>query len=459
MPVRLTSRYLLLSLLCLSFGCATKSTSDSSNGPTAEYNQEGDLEKFRVKQSEKESAQAPARITENAELETIPTEINEKVEMWIRYFQGRGRPHMERYLARSTRYEALMKKVLRDNKLPEDLFYIALIESGFSSSAKSHASAVGYWQFIRGTGKRYSLDINKMVDERRDPVLATQAAAEYFRDLYSIFNSWYLSMAAYNVGEGRVIKAVRKYKTKDFWELSQNKRALPAETDNYVPKYIAAKLIAKNPDKYGFEGIDYMTPIEFDHLTIKEPVNLRLMAEKMNFNYEDFKDLNPKFKGEIAPLDKDNTLSLRIPAGTMEVATLAAQNSVASIVDFVPDQVETQYYKVRRGDNLGSIARKYRTSVAYLRELNDFSRKKTIRVGQKIVVPDRTPLQERKSTKEKKKSSSTVTSSKFYVVKKGDSLASIADRYNVSVLELSKHNNIQKKSKLRAGVRLSIPKI
>lgn len=456
--MRLMSRFVLLSLLCLSFGCATQSKSTSS-GPTTEYNEEGDLESFRLNKSEKESALAPAKITDNQELETIPVEINEKVEMWIRYFQGRGRPHMERYLARSTRYEALMKKVLRDNKLPEDLFYIALIESGFSSSAKSHASAVGYWQFIRGTGKRYKLDINKMVDERRDPVLATQAAAEYFRDLYSIFNSWYLSMAAYNVGEGRVIKAVRKYKTKDFWELSQNKKALPAETDNYVPKYIAAKLIAKNPDKYGFEGIDYMTPIEFDHLTLKEPVNLRLMAEKMNFNYEDFKDLNPKFKGEIAPLDKDNTLSLRIPAGSMEVATLAAQSAVASIVDFVPDQVETQYYKVRRGDNLGSIARKFRTSVAYLRELNDFSRKKAIRVGQKIIVPDRTPLQERKSTKEKKKPSSKVTSSKYYVVKRGDSLASIANRYNISVLELSKHNNIQKKSKLRAGVRLAIPKL
>lgn len=456
--MRLTSRLLLMSLLCVSFGCVTNS---KTTGPTTEYNKEGDLEKFRVSESEKESAKSTnAKISDNQELETIPTEINEKVEMWIKYFQGRGRPHMERYLARSTRYEALMKKVLRDNKLPEDLFYIALIESGFSSSARSHASAVGYWQFIRGTGKRYKLDINKMVDERRDPVLATQAAAEYFRDLYGIFNSWYLSMAAYNVGEGRVIKAVRKYKTKDFWELSKNRKALPAETDNYVPKYIAAKLIAKNPDKYGFEGIDYMTPIEFDHVTLKEPVNLRIMAEKMNFNYEDFKDLNPKFKGEIAPLDTDNTLSLRIPAGTMEVATLAAQNSVASLVDFVPDQVETQHYKVRRGDNLGAIARKYRTTVAYLRELNDFSRKKTIRVGQKIIVPDRTPLIERKSTKEKKKTSSkSVTSSKFYVVKRGDSLASIADRYNLSVIELSKANNIKRKSKLRAGVRLSIPRI
>ncbi len=453
--MRLTSSMILTALLCVSFGCATKPSSTPSANLGKEYDQNGDLEKFRVQESEK----ASAKTAENQELETIPTEINEKVEMWIKYFQGRGRPHMERYLARSTRYEALMKKVLRDNKLPEDLFYIALIESGFSSSARSHASAVGYWQFIRGTGKRYSLDINKMVDERRDPVLATQAAAEYFRDLYSIFNSWYLSMAAYNVGEGRVIKAVRKYKTKDFWELSQNRRALPTETDNYVPKYIAAKLIAKNPDKYGFEGIDYMTPIEFDHVTLKEPVNLRMMAEKMNFNYEDFKDLNPKFKGEIAPLDKDNTLSLRIPAGTMELAMTAASTSVASIVDFVPDQVETQYYKVRRGDNLGSIARRYRTTVAYLRELNDFSRKKTIRVGQKIVVPDRTPLQERKSTKEKKKSQSTVTTSDFYVVKRGDTLASIADKFDMSVIELSKANGIKRKSKLRAGHRLNIPRI
>lgn len=451
--MRLTSSLILAALLSVSFGCATK-PKDAPEKLSQEYDDNGDLERFRLQDSDK----ASAKTADNQELETIPTEINEKVEMWIRYFQGRGRPHMERYLSRSTRYEALMKKVLRDNKLPEDLFYIALIESGFSSSARSHASAVGYWQFIRGTGKRYKLDIDRMVDERRDPVLATQAAAEYFKDLYSIFNSWYLSMAAYNVGEGRVIKAVRKYNTKDFWELSQNKKALPAETDNYVPKYIAAKLIAKNPDKYGFEGIDYMTPIEFDHVTLKEPVNLRLMAEKMNVNYEDFKDLNPKFKGEIAPLDKNKELSLRIPAGTSEIAMVAATTAVASLVDFVPDQVETQYYKVRRGDNLAAIARRFRTTVAYIRELNDFPRKKAIRVGQKIVVPDRTPLIERKSTKEKKKSSSTVTTSDFYVVKRGDSLASIANKFDISVIELSKKNGIKRKSKLRAGVRLSIPR-
>ncbi len=139
-------------------------------------------------------------------------------------FQGRGRPHMERYLARSTRYEKLMKKVLRDNGLPEDLFYIALIESGFSSAATSHAAAVGYWQFIRGTGKRYGLEISPFVDERRDPVFATQAAAEYFKGLYSVFGSWYLAMASYNVGENRVKREVMNHYTRDFWELARKKR-------------------------------------------------------------------------------------------------------------------------------------------------------------------------------------------------------------------------------------------
>jgi len=472
LTVKVIARLCLIALIflinLLTTGCALyqkpnssnkssdQSYSDTANRPANEYTQDGDLEKFRLSQT-----QAGLKNTEigDQELETIPTEINESVEMWIRYFQGRGREHMERYLARSTRYEALMKKVLRDNKLPEDLFYIALIESGFSSRAFSHASAVGYWQFIRGTGKRYKLQINKMVDERRDPVLATQAAAEYFKDLYGIFNSWYLSMAAYNVGEGRVLRAVRKYKTKDFWELARHRKALPSETDNYVPKFIAAKLIAKNPDKYGFEGIDYMTPIEFDHMTFNQPVNLRQMADKMNINYEDFKDLNPKFKGEVAPLDSDSKLSLRIPAGTSEIAMNAAQSSIASVVDFVPDQKDTQEYKVRRGDSLASVARKYRTSVAFLREINDFSRKKRIKVGQTILVPDRTPLKDRSQTADrKKKEKNEKKISDFYIVKKGDSLASIAEKFNLSVHELSRANNLKRKSKLRAGVRLVIPK-
>ena len=381
------------------------------------------------------------------ELEIIPTEINARVEKWINYFKGRGRPHMERYLLRSTRYEALMKKVLRDNNLPEDLFYVALIESGFSSQAFSHASAVGYWQFIRGTGKRYKLKINQLVDERRDPVLSTQAAAEYFKDLYKLLNSWYLSMASYNVGEGRVIRAVRKYKTHDFWELTRNKRALPRETDDYIPKFIAAKLIAKNPDKYGFDGIDYMAPIEFDHITVNQPINLRVMAEKMNYNYEDFKALNPKFKGEIAPLDSGNLLGLRIPVGSYEIAMRAAGESVTEKVEYVADQKEVQNYKVRRGDTFSSIARKFRTNVAFLRDLNDFPRKKKLKLGQSIYVPDRTPLVEKRPE----------MAGQFHIVQPGDSLASIAEKYKVNLSSLKKVNNISRKSKLKLGSKLVIP--
>lgn len=416
-----------------------------------------------VKETEPDSS-VPV-ITQGEELEVIPIEINDNVHMWIKYFQGRGRPHMERYLARSTRYEALMKKVLRDNKLPEDLFYIALIESGFSSRAFSHASAVGYWQFIRGTGKRYKLTIDRMVDERRDPVVATQAAANYFKDLYALTNSWYLSMASYNVGEGRVLRAVKKYKTNDFWELVKHRRALPKETDNYVPKYIAAKLIAKNPDKYGFDGIDYMPPIEFDYITFTQPVNLRTLSEKMNVNYEDFKDLNPKFKGEIAPLDTGGRLELRIPPGTQEAALKSFNDSIVSVVDFVPDQKENQIYIVRRGDTFSGIARKFRTNIAYLREINDIPRKKKLRIGQRMFVPDRTPVNVKKSPVQnnlnviqaKATDQNVKPTTQYHVVKRGESLATIAQKYNTTVAELLKLNNLNRKSVLRTGVKIKLP--
>ena len=378
---------------------------------------------------------------------------------------------MERYLSRSTRYEKLMKKVLRDNGLPEDLFYIALIESGFTSKATSHASAVGYWQFIRGTGKRYGLEINKFVDERRDPVLATQAAAEYFKGLYSVFGSWYLAMASYNVGENRVKKEVMKNYTRDFWELAK-KRRLPRETVNYVPKFIAAKLIAQNPEKYGFEELDYLPAIEFDSITIKNPVNLRMMADKMNYNYEDFKALNPKFKGEVAPLKDGATLDLRIPVGMKEVSTQAALDSAVQTVEYIADAGDTQTYRIKRGDNLYLIARKYRTTVAYLRDLNDLSKGKKLRIGMRLMVPDRTPVRERRQHKEHKVASVSheevsqkhIASeeggvSKYYIVQSGDSLFSIAQKYNTSVKQLKKINNIRRGRSLKIGLKIKLPEL
>lgn len=459
---------------------------DPTNGPaTATTNVTGDgdapaptLDSFHLQEDKPSNDKV-------SEFDEIPSEVNPLVEKWIGYFQGKGRGHMERYLARSARYEKLMKKVLRDNKLPEDLFYIALIESGFSARATSHASAVGYWQFIRGTGKRYGLEINKFVDERRDPEVATQAAADYFKALYSMFGSWYLSMASYNVGEGKVKREINRLDTRDFWEIAKKKR-LPRETVNYIPKYLAARLIAKDPDKYGFGEIDYLPPIEFDTVKLNEPLNLRIMSERMGLNYEDFKALNPKFKGEIATLS-NNSLTLRIPVGTLEAAKLAANESKVDKVEFVADAGDTQEYRIRRGDSLYTIARKFRTTVAYLRDLNDIPRKKRLKVGSRISVPDRTPRVSKVSYKTQAPSTATTSPadskpvasnsqsqekteamvqtnsptvdgiSKFYIVQSGDSLFSIAMKYNTTVENLKKLNSIRRGRVLKVGAKIRLP--
>lgn len=382
------ARALILALGASLFLSACATTSKSGDqagaaavGPNAPGSNLREVESFRVSDPE------PARVADE-ELDEIPVEINPKVEQWIRYFQGRGRPHMERYLSRSSRYSTLMKRILRENGLPEDLIYIALIESGFNQKATSHAAAVGYWQFIRGTGKRYGMEINGLVDERRDPVLSTQAAAEYYKGLYSIFGSWYLAMASYNVGENRVMREITKHKTRDFWELVR-KRRLPKETMNYVPKYIAAKLIGNDPAKYGFTDIDWEKPVEFELIRVDNPVNLRVMSQKMNIDYDDFKQINPKFRGEIAPTKTNGILELRVPLGQQQVAMNAARESVVDRVEFIADAGETKTHRVRRGDNLAGIARKYKTTVAWIREVNDLGGRRKLRIGQRILVPDR----------------------------------------------------------------------
>lgn len=430
-----------------------------------------DVESFRV--TDPEPPQVPA-----TELEETPTEVNEKVEQWLRYFQGpRGRPHMERYLSRMTRYSGLMKRILRRNGLPEDLIYIAMIESGFSSKATSHAAAVGYWQFIRGTGKRYGLEINTLVDERRDPVLSTQAAAEYYKGLYSVFGSWYLAMAAYNVGENRVKREIMRNYTRDFWTLVR-KRKLPKETMNYVPKYIAAKLIGKNPEKYGFADIEYEKPLEFELIRFDKPVNLKMMAEKMSIEYDEFKLLNPKFRGEVAPTKDTGVLELKVPLGTSQQALVAARESAVSEVVYIADTGDTDIYRVRRGDSLYTIARKYKTNINWIKDVNDLKKGRKLRIGQRLIVPvpgsrpkalasSKRPAPPEPAVAETKKAAENIAVSNleivkngtvYYIVQKGDTLSDIAEEYDSTVKELRKMNKFKKNMVLRAGMKLKVPK-
>lgn len=422
---------------------------------------------------------APTDLNDSgSDLEGLPIEVNRMVLQWIDYFQGVGRPHMERYLQRSTRYMPIMKKILKENGLPEDLIYIALIESGFSSTAQSWASAVGYWQFIKGTGKRYGMQIDSYVDERRDFVRSTQAAADYYKGLYQMFGNWYLAIASYNVGENRVMGLVKKNKTRDFWKMARENR-LPDETINYVPKFLAARLIAKAPEKYGFVDLEYMPPLAFSEVEFNTGIDIRKLATAMNLEYDDLRDLNPSYKRGVAFL-KDGKLKLRVPPGMETQAVAAAPSAVAGSQQIYVADEDYGYYRVRRGDTIGGIARKFNTRESQIRELNNFKRGTLLIAGKRIRVPaerittvgskkkskaiEREPSDTTKPAVEAQKASRKIMKrdlapkTKFHVVKRGESLMAIAHKYRVSIRDLAKANRLGHKAKVSVGASLVIPR-
>lgn len=393
----------------------------------------------------------------------IQLDYNEHVEKWINYFQGRGRGYMEQYLSRSSRYLPMMKNVLRENGLPEDLVYIALIESGFSPKAHSKANAVGYWQFIRSTGKRFGMKIDTFTDERRDPVLSTRAAAEYFKALYGLLGSWHLSMSAYNVGEGRVKRAVAKYHTKDLWELIKKRRALPAETRNYVPKFIAAALIAKDPKKYGFTEIQYQDPLSYDTVALQSPISLSKLASNIQVDVEELQLLNPKFRTDFVPIISGGETVIRIPVGRATDALAALSMSVTSQPKVL--QAEYYFYRVRRGDTLSTIARKHRTTVSQIRRLNDLSNRTLLRVGRSLKVPDNGGDGIKFVTEEDdgrqpsgavQPAVAQVGDKEFHIVRRGENLSTIARRYRLNVSDLLKYNGLGNRSVIRKGQKLRV---
>ena len=237
--------------------------------------------------------------------EELLTEDNEHVDYWIDYYsRGEGRSHMARYLERSTLYLPTLKQVFREKGLPEDLVYVALIESGFNPIAASTKEAVGLWQFIESTGKNYNLRINKHVDERRNVYLSTVAAAKYLTDLYSLFASWPLVLAAYNAGEGRISNAMLQSYNRDFWYLKEKNR-IPKETSHFIPKIIAGTRIAKHPEKYGFHDLEYKESVAYDKLKLNKPMYLETISSHLNISLDELKELNPMYRSGYIPIYKD----------------------------------------------------------------------------------------------------------------------------------------------------------
>ena len=361
----------------------------------------------------------------------IPIMKRPEVDVWIRYFTGRGRDQIKVYLERSQRYLDVMRSALSEARLPQNLVYMVMIESGFSSRARSRANAIGYWQFIEPTGRRYGLTINQFIDERRDPFLSTLAASQYLKDLYNLFGSWYLAMASYNAGEYRVNRAMMQHYTRNFWKL-KDKKSIPRETREYVPKFMAAQLIAENPEKYGFTDLNYYKPIRFESVAIHQPLSLKKLAKALSIKYEDLRLLNPKYVSQYVPLERNGVAILRVPVGfservTTEIVTASAMTR--------PHPRSYVYYKVRWGDSLYSLARRNRTTVNTIARMNGMSARATLRAGRVIKLPPRYRPSKKSLVAVQRKPN-------YHKVRKGESLGRLSRKYKLSVASLRKWNNL-----------------
>ncbi len=396
----------------------------------------------------------------------IPLQVNKRVLQWVKYFTETpgSRARFARYLARSGRYIDLMHKELARQGMPRDLVYLALIESGFRNKARSHAAAVGTWQFIRSTGRRYGLRVNNWVDERHDPEKAVHAAASYLRDLYDEFGDWYLSMAAYNAGEGRIRRDLANTGAKDFWELINSRDStLRQETKDYVPKYIAATIIAKSPRRFGFKGIEYHDPLRYDTAVVHGQADIATIAKAAGVATRVVEELNPELLAGVTPPGK---YTVKLPVGISD----GFDRRVAKLMKTRKQSIPRKHgvkafasYRVRRGDTVGQIARRYRVSAKRLMAINRIKSPRRLRKGVLLKIPGRSrddmarvvvasrgtsavgrptvvnrqgKITPAEMGRERKALRST------YRVKHGDTLSTIARNNGVTIRDLRAWNNI-----------------
>ncbi|WP_420130384.1 transglycosylase SLT domain-containing protein [Longimicrobium sp.] len=327
----------------------------------------------------------------------IPVVRNAPVERFIGIFTGRQQDRMALYLKRSGRYEGMIRAKLRERGMPEDLLYLSMIESGFNPTAKSHASAVGLWQFIEDTGERYGLRVDGYVDERRHPEKSTDAALSYLEDLHGQFGSWYLAAAAYNTGEGRVARVMKQVTGKekgrdaDFWRIRSR---LPSETREYVPLMVAAALIGKEPAKYGLGGVQRWMPLESDEVQVPAGTKLSLVAEAVGVSENELKRLNPHLVRAMTPPGK-KAYAVRVPRGRTDryaanfatLQTRAAEDAARERREEQRRLAAVRRHTVRRGESLWTIARRYDTTVKKVQSANNLGRRNRIRPGQRLVIP------------------------------------------------------------------------
>jgi len=401
----------------------------------------------------------PAKVLTNAvtwDIDVASFNSHNRVRYYLDFFRGPARERFGIWLTRMPRYEGMIRERLQKEGMPADLVYLALIESGFSNTATSRARAVGMWQFMKGTAKLYGLRVDSWVDERRDPYRSTDAAARHLRDLTSRFGSLYLAAAAYNAGAGKVSRGLGRLPDDDadsvntdatFFRLYDTK-LLRRETKDYVPKLIAAALIAKEPQRYGFE-VGPPEPAAYDSLVVPDMTGLDVIARMADTTVAAIREMNPQYLRLATPPGVPSIV--RIPAGR-GAATLAAYAALPASrrVTFVE-------HFVKRGDTMGGIASRYHVSLRLLTDANPRVRGRALRVGQQIIVPTGGAL----STSVARRVADPVvpaasTASGFHRVRRGETLIGLAAEYDVTVSKLRKWNALEETDGIRAGQRLRI---
>jgi membrane-bound lytic murein transglycosylase D len=396
---------------------------------------------------------APVGTTWDIDVETYND--HDRVQHYLDFFTGNGRERMAIWLERLPRYEEMIRARLAEHELPGDLVYLALIESGFSNRAVSRARAVGMWQFMPATGRAYGLRIDGWIDERRDPVKATAAAARHLRDLRQRFGSLYLAAAAYNAGAGRVGRGLNALGPDEEAEDSLHSDAtffrlydtqlIRRETKDYVPKLIAAAIIAKEPERYGFNITRADEPFRADSVVVTDMTGLDVIARLADTTVAAIRDLNPQYLRLVTPPATRSVV--RVPVGRGESTTLALNELPER------ERVTFREHTVARGDTPSGVAKRYGVSLAALYEANPRLRSRHMQPGQRVVIPVGGAMSTVVARSVSEPVERVIT---WHRVKRGETLSHIARRYDVSQSQIQRWNRLGRSTQIKAGQRLRI---
>jgi membrane-bound lytic murein transglycosylase D len=446
---------------------STRPRSDSV-APPAVKGEEVEREAERLFEKEGKAVVGAAPSPEPTfDIDVSSFAMNRRVLQYLEFFRVDSRDRFEIWLGRLARYEGMIRARLRAKRLPEDLVYLTLVESGLSNTAVSRAKAVGMWQFMASTARLYGLTVDPWVDERRDPFKATEAAVNYLADLRERLGSVYLAAAAYNAGVGRIERGINRLpggrggsggdpdsvSDLTFFQLA-DRRYLRRETRDYVPKLIAASLIAKQPRRYGFDDVQPLPPLAFDEVSVTDATGLDVIARLADTSVAAVLELNPQFVRGITPPGR--LVVVRVPRGR--------GTHVAERYDSLPatDRITFVDHYVSRGQTLSEIAKRYRVTLAMLEGANPRIRSHALRVGQRIIIPMSgrivpagawsTPPETRY-----RRVSRTEASRGSHRVQSGETVSEIARRYGVSLAALLNYNGLTMASVIRAGDVIKIP--